>query len=297
MRHSLLAAVVVVLSLVITFPDRATASQPAISPETQTSIDIAEAFYTDVLIYRNLNNFGRYIGGTYIQHAPAYSDGPGELMAAVAKELTMSPDVKVRLYRTIAEKDYVAIHSVWDTGDAKYVYVDIWRVENGLLVEHWDHSQTEPKASKNSNSMYHGPDADIYSSQDVEQNRERAVALISVFDNPADTSVVDGYVSDEYIQHNPTLADGKAPLLGLLKTLDEDGVRSKTTIVKSIAMGDMVLVHSKVVDLTKANDLGTGYIDIFRFDDSGLIAEHWDVVEPVGKTSQNNNGIFSYPSK
>lgn len=285
------------ISLVFAAPIIAQAQQKTISPQTQASIDLAEAFYIDVLKYRNLNNFDRYIGDTYIQHAPAYGDGPGELMAAVAKELTLSKDVEVRLYRTIAEEDYVAIHSVWFAGGEEYVYVDIWRVEDGKLVEHWDHSQTAPKEAANSNTLYAGSQASIYSTQDIEQNRERAIAVLKVFSHLDNISVAEEFVADDYIQHNPTVANGKEAFIGLLNELRDLNLKIETTIAKTIAMGDMVMVHSKQKDLNNPNDLGTAYIDIFRFSNEGQIVEHWDIEENVPAESANENDIFGYPDK
>lgn len=282
------------LSLSLIYPIASVAQQKSISDETQNSIDLAEGFYQDVLVYRNLNNFNKYIGDTYIQHAPAYGDGPGELIAAVAKELTLSKDVKVRLYRNIAEDNYVAIHSVWFAGGEEYVYVDIWRAEGGQLVEHWDHSQTAPKDSANSNTMYSGPEANIYSTQDIERNRERALAVLNTFNYPMDISKADEYVADNYTQHNPSAEDGKAAFIDLLNSIKSSDAKLETTVAKTIAMGDMVMVHSKQRDITKENNLGIGYVDIFRFNDDGQIVEHWDVEESVPAESANDNDIFGY---
>ena len=266
-----------------------------ISEATQQSIDLAEGFYQDVLVYRNLNNFGRYIGDTYIQHAPAYGDGPGNMMAAIAKEQIEDTDAKVRLYRTIAEDDYVAIHSVWFSGGAEYVYVDIWRRENGQLVEHWDHSQQSPDEAANTNTLYAGPKADVYSTQDKEQNRERAIAVLNVFSQLDDISAARDYIADDYIQHNPTVADGKPAFIALLEELGGMQLQIETTIAKTIAMGDMVLIHSRQRDGSNPEDLGKGYIDIFRFNDDGKIVEHWDIEEAVPAESANDNDIFGYP--
>ncbi|OYU37912.1 MAG: hypothetical protein CFE33_18620 [Pseudorhodobacter sp. PARRP1] len=273
------------------------AQQATITPETQTSIDVAQGFYRDTLVYRNLNNFGRYVGDTYIQHAPAYGDGPGQLIGAVSAELTNDPSVKIRLHRTMAEGPYVAIHSVWSAGGEDYVYVDIWRVENGKLVEHWDHKQTALKEPANTNTMFNGPDANIYSKQDVEQNRSRALAVLASFDNPADLTAVNDFVAEDMIQHNPWVVDGRGGLAGYLTELATAGTKLQTTIAKTIAMGDMVLVHSRQIDLGKDGDFGTGYIDIFRFNDAGQIAEHWDISEAVPEISNNKNDIFGYPAK
>ncbi|WP_170330248.1 nuclear transport factor 2 family protein [Ruegeria arenilitoris] len=286
-------------ALLLALSSPAFADLRTITTETEASIKLAEGFYQDVLVYRNLNNFSKYIGKTYIQHATAYGDGPVELIKAVSGELTADPDVQVDLYRTIAEDDYVAIHSVWTTSSGEqYVYVDIWRVENGLLVEHWDHYQQVPAESANANTMFQGPAADIYSKQDTDQNRERAIAVLSTFNNPSDTSAVENYVSAEtYIQHNPYVPDGRDAFIGYLDSMAGEGKRYETQFAKTIAMGDFVLVHSKVTDPSVEGDLGIGCMDIFRFNDEGLIVEHWDIEEAQIGVSANENDVFGYPAE
>lgn len=275
------------------------ADMRSISAETQASIDLAEGFYNDVLKYRNLNNFGKYVGDTYIQHAPAYGDGPVELIKAIAGELTADPGVQVDIYRTIAEDDYVAIHSLWTTSSGEeYVYVDIWRAEDGKLVEHWDHYQQVPAESANTNTMYQGPEADIYSTQDVERNRERAIAVLNTFNNPSDTSAIAEFVSPElYIQHNPGVADGIEAFTALLDGFAANGEAFETKYAKTIAMGDMVRVHSLVTNPAEPEWLGLGFIDIFRFNDDGLIVEHWDIEEEQTAESANENDVFGYPAE
>lgn len=272
------------------------ADKLSIDAQTQASIKLAEGFYRDVLVYRNLNNFGKYIGDTYVQHATAYGDGPVELIKAVAGELTADPDVQVDLYRVLAEGPYVAIHSVWtgSNGD-QYVYVDVWRAEDGKLVEHWDHYQQVLESAANENTMFQGPNADVFSDQNIEQNRERAIAVLKSFENPSDLSAVEAYISSEnYIQHNPSVPDGRDALAEYLTGLAADNVRLKTEIAKTIAMGDMVLVLSKQTNLDIEGDLGIGFFDIFRFDDNGFIVEHWDIEEAQTGESANTNGVFEY---
>lgn len=275
------------------------ADMRSIDAETQASIKLAEGFYEDVLIYRNLNNFSKYVGREYIQHAPAYGDGPVELIKAIAGELTADPGVRVDIYRTIAEGPYVAIHSVWTTSDgAEYVYVDIWRAEDGKLVEHWDHYQQVPEKAANANTMYQGPEANIYAKQNIEQNRERAIAVLNTFNHPSDTSAIAAYVSpDLYIQHNPGVADGIEAFTALLDGFAAEGAAFETHIAKSIAMGDMVLVHSLVTDPAQPDWKGLGFIDIFRFNDAGQIVEHWDIEEEQNGVSANSNGVFDYPAE
>lgn len=259
----------------------------------QNSAEIARGFYQEVIINKDISKYDKYIGDTYKQHATGYPDGVEPLREELAGNAKEDYNL-VNILRVVGEDNYAALHSLWEYKNNKIVYVDIWRIEDGKLVEHWDHYQEVPKKAENENTIYLGPDVNKNANQNIEQNKERALAVLNTFDNLTDLSAVENYVSEDYIQHNPTVADGKAAFLGLLKMLRDINYKSKTTIAKTIAMGDMVMVHSKVVDLTKKGDLGTGAIDIFRFDDKGQIIEHWDVLEPLTGKSLNNNDPFEY---
>ncbi|WBX76866.1 nuclear transport factor 2 family protein [Tenacibaculum ovolyticum] len=260
-----------------------------------TSAEIARGFYQEVIVEKNMNKFNKYIGNTYIQHAPAYADG----VAPLKEELQANADSKnkIEILRVIGEKDYAALHSLWTVGSEQYIYVDIWRVENGKLVEHWDQYQSPPSEVKNDNTMHAGPDTDINAKKNLTQNKERAVAVLKTFDNLEDLSAVENFVTDDYIQHNPTATDKKSGFIDLLKFLKGINYQSKTTIAKVIAQGDMVVIHSKVEDLDAKENAISGVVDIFRFDDNGMIIEHWDVIETMTGQSLNNNNPFEYPNK
>ena len=117
------------------------------------------------------------------------------------------------------------------------------------------------------------------------------------FNHPSDTSAVENYVSAEsYIQHNPHVPNGRDAFIGYLNSLAAEGKRFETKIAKTIAMGDFVLVHSKVTNPAVKDDLGTGFMDIFRFDQQGLIVEHWDIEEAQTGKSANQNDVFGYPA-
>lgn len=259
----------------------------------QTSADIARGFYQEVIVNKDMSKYDKYIGDTYVQHATGYPDGVEPLREELAGNAKEHYNL-VNILRVVGEGDYAALHSLWEYKNNKMVYVDIWRIENGKLVEHWDHFQKVPEKAENDNTIYLGPDTNINANQNIEQNKKRALAVLKTFDNLDDLSAVENYVADGYIQHNPTVADGKEAFLGLFKFLKGINYKSKTEIAKTIAMGDMVIVHSKVTELSKKDDLGTGAIDIFRFDNNGKIIEHWDVLEPLTGKSLNTNDPFEY---
>lgn len=98
----------------------------------------------------------QYIGGSYRQHNPDAPDGPQGIIAFAGNYLRANPQSSMDFKRVIAEGDLVVVHShvkasVSDRGESA---VDIFRVQNGKLVEHWDVVQPVPAHPANRNSMF-----------------------------------------------------------------------------------------------------------------------------------------------
>lgn len=177
-----------------------------IKPIEKTAAEIARSFYQDVCVNKDITKFDTYVATKYDQYATGYEDGA----EALRKELTAASknkNSKVTILRVIGGGNYAALHSLWEEGGQQYLYVDIWRVENGKLMAHWDQTQQPIKNPLNKNTMYSGPDITLNSAQNIEQNRTRAITVLKTFDNVNDLSAVENYVSEQYIQHNPTLKD------------------------------------------------------------------------------------------
>jgi len=98
----------------------------------------------------------RYLGPTYRQHNPGAADGPEPFIAFVKRFAQLFPDVRMESKRIIAEGNYVVLHShlILKPGDRGTAVVDIFRLENGKIVEHWDVVQEVPETSSNSNTMF-----------------------------------------------------------------------------------------------------------------------------------------------
>ena len=97
-----------------------------------------------------------YIGASYRQHNPMAGDGPAPFIAFVKWLTGTNPDVRFEFKRFIAEGDLVVVHShlVPSKGALGTAVMDIFRLENGKIVEHWDVLQDVPAKAENENTMF-----------------------------------------------------------------------------------------------------------------------------------------------
>ena len=95
-------------------------------------------------------------GTTYTQHNPGAPDGPAAFIGYARSVRERFPDVHLEIIRTIAEGDLVVTHSHFTLGptDRGRAVADIWRLEEGRIVEHWDVIQEIPEQSANANTMF-----------------------------------------------------------------------------------------------------------------------------------------------
>ncbi|AKS46205.1 Predicted SnoaL-like aldol condensation-catalyzing enzyme [Octadecabacter temperatus] len=125
---------------------------------------------------------------------------------------------------------------------------------------------------------------------DTEQNKRNAIAFYDLMFNQCEPrDAINQFVGDEYIQHNPHVADGKDAFIAYFERMAADYPGKVTHFKRAIAEGNMVVLHCH--QIWPGSDDYAG-IDIFRFDDNGKIVEHWDVLQVIGDTSQNDNGLF-----
>ena len=97
------------------------------------------------------------MGPTYRQHNPEVADGHDGLAAFVRQLTTDFPDFTVSVKRAIAEGDLVAAHvfAKRTRDDRGAVSMDMFRLEDGKLVEHWDVIQEIPRhQARNGNGMF-----------------------------------------------------------------------------------------------------------------------------------------------
>lgn len=103
-----------------------------------------------------------YIGDRYIQHNPNVPNGAEAFYGYFESFFREHPQSRVTIHRVIADGDLVALHlhSQESPDDPGRAIVDIFRVENGKIVEHFDVIQSVPATTANGNTMFQGDKAD-----------------------------------------------------------------------------------------------------------------------------------------
>jgi predicted SnoaL-like aldol condensation-catalyzing enzyme len=223
----------------------------------------------------------------YIQHNLAVGDG----LAGVRALLQSLPkgSAKVNTVRVFQDGNFVFAHTDYNFFGPK-VGFDIFRFEDGKIVEHWDNLQeTATKPSPSGHTMLDGPTL----VSDLDQTEVNKVLMQTYMDDLLSgrrdkfPSYFDG---NNYIQHNPWVADNLTGLVAGLQALAKQGLAVKYDRVHNVlGEGNFVLVVAE----GSFGDRPTAYYDLYRIQ-NGKIAEHWDTLETIPPRAEwkNSNGKF-----
>lgn len=224
----------------------------------------------------------------YIQHNLGVADGL-EGFGAVFADMPEG-GFKAKIIRAFEDGDYVVLHTKYDFFGPKAGF-DIFRFENGLIVEHWDNLTEITPPNPSGRTQFDG-----------------ATKVTDLDKTDANKAVVKGFIDDvlmggkgdktpeyvnpeKYLQHNSAVADGLDGLGAALQYFAENGlVMEYDKVHKVIGQGNFVLTASE-------GKFGKGdhvaYYDLFRLEE-GKIVEHWDVIQNIPAESEwkNTNGKF-----
>lgn len=223
----------------------------------------------------------------YIQHNLAVGDG----LTGVSALLQSLPkgSTKVNTVRVFQDGNFVFAHTDYNFFGPK-VGFDIFRFEDGKIVEHWDNLQeTAAQPSPSGHTMLDGPTT----ASDLDKTEANKALMQTYMDDLLQgrrdkfKSYFDG---NNYIQHSPLVADNLTGLFAGLHALAKEGKAVKYDKVhRVLGNGNFVLVVAE----GSFGGRPSSYYDLYRIQ-NGKIAEHWDAIEPIPPRAEwkNSNGKF-----
>ncbi len=116
------------------------------------------AFYNEALVEKRVREgFERYVSPNLVEHKPDVPAGDRsvvvDFLEGIVREI---PTARWEIIRTIAERDLVFLHARFTPapGAPPYAIADVFRVENCLIVEHWDVVGPPREGMPNTNSRF-----------------------------------------------------------------------------------------------------------------------------------------------
>jgi predicted SnoaL-like aldol condensation-catalyzing enzyme len=129
---------------------------PALAADLEANKKTVLEFYEAGLNKKDFEAASKYFGPKYIQHNPGAPDGIEGFKTFVNFLREKFPQSHSEIRRVFADGDHVIlhVHAVREPGTRGRAIVDIFRLENGKIVEHWDVAQDIPEKMPHSNGMF-----------------------------------------------------------------------------------------------------------------------------------------------
>ncbi|WP_243739410.1 nuclear transport factor 2 family protein [Flavicella sediminum] len=225
----------------------------------------------------------------YIQHNQGVADG----LAGFGALLQQIPagTAKANTVRVFEDGDFVIAHTDYNFFGPK-VGFDIFRFENGAIVEHWDNLQEKVTQTASGRTQIDGF-TEITDLDKTVANKTLVKNLLTdVFFGANPTKITDYISTEKYDQHNPNVKDGLAGLGEALASLAKAGmpmVYEKNHTI--LGQGNFVLSVSEGIFLKEK----VSFYDLFRIE-NGKVVEHWDTIEKLipAAEAKNKNGKFNF---
>jgi predicted SnoaL-like aldol condensation-catalyzing enzyme len=272
--------------------------------QAHDSPSIAAEFLHTLMVEMDLPRaYREYADPDFIEHNPEIGNGYAAKIAYFAERQARNPSAPGPdtwanvIDHVIVSGDFFSVHRhvFMNAADRGRVFVDIWRLADGKIVEHWDVIQAmpdRPPDPSDSVTMWCGQGSTYAAARALRETVQRPACGVadSGASGKASVALVRNYIrllnlgeraragrrflAADYIEHAPG-AEGHSALSG--------------TIVRILVQGNLVLIHRH---LTPQGDEGDSVAaDIFRID-GHRIAEHWAVVQAVPPQTVSGNTVW-----
>jgi len=126
------------------------------SAQEEANKKVVLDFYDKALNQKDFDAAAKHFGPRYIQHNPLAADGIEGFRKFIEFRREKFPNAKSEIKRTLADGDMVIlhVHSIREPGERGVAIVDIFRLEGGKIIEHWDVIQPISEKAANDNTMF-----------------------------------------------------------------------------------------------------------------------------------------------
>lgn len=122
-----------------------------------TNKDLIRKLYEVVFNGHDLSRAAEFIQEDYIQHNPGTKTGLKGFVDAFRDGMFQkNPNFQFEIKHLIEEEDFVVVHghAIPKPGDIGVAVMDMYRIENGKVAEHWDIIQAIPAKLAHDNGMF-----------------------------------------------------------------------------------------------------------------------------------------------
>jgi predicted SnoaL-like aldol condensation-catalyzing enzyme len=228
----------------------------------------------------------QYIAEGYIQHNPNADTGRAgvlEFFSSLGPAQPVQERVSTPLVAIVAERDYVALVQVDEQAQPRpytTTWFDLFRIEDGLIAEHWDHGRlpagatpagyVPPSVTADQAAALESTDAQL------ESNKRLVHEMWRTLLDAQQVEEAPRFLAEGYIQHNPLANTGLQGFLQFFRTIAQprEVQPEIANFIQIIAEGDLVVLAT-VRSYTAAAPYTTTWFDMFRVGD-GKMQEHWD---------------------
>ena len=252
--------------------------------QVESNKEIVHTFYRQVIGQQDETLADQLLTDDYIQHNPMVKTGKAGFFETLAflKQMPKPENPKNPIVRTIAEGEYVALHLSVEIMGTQKVVIDLFRIEDGKLAEHWDAMEDHPATTVNGNTMTDGV-MDIDEQANAAENKEVVAAYYQSVWLDKQGDALPSFIAEDLVQHSPEIDNG---IDGLQAYVASDDLVVQQ-VHRLIAEGDFVVAQLEVLVQN------TPYVlyEILRLAD-GKIAEQWRVKQAIPETMAHDNGMI-----
>ena len=226
----------------------------------------------------------------YIQHNLAVGEGLAGFGAAL--QALPAGSARVNTARVFQDGNFVFAHTDYNFFGPKIGF-DIFRFENGKVVEHWDNLQETPLSPNPSGHTMIDGTTTLADVDKTAANNALVQAFVQDILVNAEYNKLPTYIdADNYTQHNPAIGDGLAGLSSALEAMAKAGITmTYSQLHKVLGEGNFVLTVSE----GEFGGKHSAFYDLFRVANHKIV-EHWDVIEAIPPKAEwrNSNGKFGF---